>query len=256
MHKFFKKSGKYSHFDGAARLRKGSKRKCMVAGGAVLAFSILSVGAGNGALLTAAESIGATISGRSPGARASGDLVKIKKSGDEVSTALALSRVRTQSSAPKAAVVVPLDRSSEVSRLPSVSNGLSGLESPLSSDALGPTLSSGMSNGGGVIGSLPGGAVMGGISGGGGGGGGGFSGGGRGGDSLPPASGTVRPPDSGVVSPPVEVVSAVPEPATWMTMILGFGAIGVALRRSRRRLAETSPLLRGRPNRSGRVQGS
>jgi hypothetical protein len=226
----------------------------MVAGGAVLAFSILSVGAGNGALLAAAESIDAIISGRSPGARASGDLVNIKKSGDEVPNALALSRVRTQAAAPKAAVVVSLDQSSEVSRLQSGSNGLSGFESPVSAVDLGPTLWSGMSNGSGVIGSLPGsaGAVMGGI----GGGGGGFSGGGRGGDSLPPASGTVRPPDSGVVSPPVEVVSAVPEPATWMTMILGFGAIGVALRRSRRRLAETSPLLRGRPNRSGRVQGS
>jgi hypothetical protein len=33
----------------------------------------------------------------------------------------------------------------------------------------------------------------------------------------------------------VEVASAVPEPATWLTMLLGFGLVGCAARRSRRR---------------------
>ncbi len=38
----------------------------------------------------------------------------------------------------------------------------------------------------------------------------------------------------GAVTPPPVVDGAVPEPATWATMILGFGAIGGAMRRRKR----------------------
>jgi hypothetical protein len=40
--------------------------------------------------------------------------------------------------------------------------------------------------------------------------------------------------DFNITSPPPP---AVPEPATWSLMLLGFGAIGVAMRRRRRQLA-------------------
>lgn len=54
---------------------------------------------------------------------------------------------------------------------------------------------------------------------------------------------TVTPP---VVIPtptptPTEPVPAVPEPGTWLTLILGFGLVGAALRRRRIRLAPAAP---------------
>jgi hypothetical protein len=52
-----------------------------------------------------------------------------------------------------------------------------------------------------------------------------------GGGDNPPGGGD-QPPGGGDTPPP-----ALPEPGTWMTMILGFGLIGWALRRSRAALA-------------------
>lgn len=76
--------------------------------------------------------------------------------------------------------------------------------------------------GSGFVPGLPGGGLIGGgwfI-----GGGGGFIGGGGGGGVLPGTPGT----------PGVPVVTApVPEPATWVSMILGFAVVGGTLRRSR-----------------------
>lgn len=51
---------------------------------------------------------------------------------------------------------------------------------------------------------------------------------GGGGGGAPPVG---APPGDVIVSPPV---SAVPEPGTWLTMLLGFAMIGSGLRRSRR----------------------
>lgn len=59
-----------------------------------------------------------------------------------------------------------------------------------------------------------------------------FLGGGGGSDSsavLPPIS---SPP---ITPPPPPVVPPIPEPATWLTMILGFFAVGIAIRRTRSR---------------------
>lgn len=55
-----------------------------------------------------------------------------------------------------------------------------------------------------------------------------IGGGGGGGGFLPGVPGTPGTPDTPVVTP-------VPEPATWMSMILGFGLVGASLRRSARR---------------------
>jgi hypothetical protein len=56
-------------------------------------------------------------------------------------------------------------------------------------------------------------------------------GGGAGGIGGPGNGGVTSPPGSADV--PVVAISAVPEPSTWITMLLGFGAIGLALRRRR-----------------------
>lgn len=66
--------------------------------------------------------------------------------------------------------------------------------------------------------------------------GGGFAifppGGGGGSGGSPPIS---QPPGGGTVIPPVvPPVGAVPEPATWLMLIAGFGIIGGAMRRRRR----------------------
>ena len=67
-------------------------------------------------------------------------------------------------------------------------------------------------------------------------------GGGGGGAIAPISNGTVAPPPGpGPTTPPGDVgiitpstpVSAVPEPGTWLTMIIGFGAVGVQFRRRR-----------------------
>lgn len=77
--------------------------------------------------------------------------------------------------------------------------------------------------GGGVVISLPGGGGTGGLPGGGGTGG------------SPGGGGTGGPPGGGdaTIIPPM--VSAVPEPATWLTMFAGFFSVGLALRSQRRR---------------------
>ncbi len=48
-----------------------------------------------------------------------------------------------------------------------------------------------------------------------------------------PSGGTVTDPRQSPLLVVPEVVSAVPEPATWALMILGFGLVGSALRRRR-----------------------
>jgi hypothetical protein len=60
-----------------------------------------------------------------------------------------------------------------------------------------------------------------------------------GGSSPPPSDGTPPPSDGtpppGGGTPPPPPVSGVPEPATWAMSILGFYALGAAMRRNRRR---------------------
>jgi hypothetical protein len=74
-----------------------------------------------------------------------------------------------------------------------------------------------------------GGAIIGGGGGAGGGGGGGGSGGGGGGGGGSGTPGGTTPQTP--VTPLTPDTPAVPEPGTWMTMLLGFGFMGGALRR-------------------------
>ncbi len=55
--------------------------------------------------------------------------------------------------------------------------------------------------------------------------------------SVPPGGGTVVPPGGGVINPPSPPTptSAVPEPAVWLNMLVGFGAVAMLLRFRRRK---------------------
>lgn len=71
--------------------------------------------------------------------------------------------------------------------------------------------------------------------------GGGGSGGGGGGGGGTPGAGITPPggggaPGGGVIAPPAPLPSAgaIPEPSIWLMLMAGFGAIGSAMRRSRR----------------------
>ena len=57
-----------------------------------------------------------------------------------------------------------------------------------------------------------------------------------GGSSVGGGGGSITDPAPPIVPPPPPPVGVVPEPATWAFMILGFGLIGAALRRTGRRL--------------------
>ncbi|SEN61252.1 PEP-CTERM protein-sorting domain-containing protein [Sphingomonas gellani] len=102
-------------------------------------------------------------------------------------------------------------------------------------------------NGGGIGPGGPGGISPGGGGGGGGpgpntpGGGGGTTPGGPGGGGVTPGG-----PGGGGLTPPGSV-GAVPEPATWLTMILGFGVIGAVMRRARRRDLGRDPARKREP---------
>lgn len=241
----FKKRAKYSHFSRGVSSRTSNKKKFVVAGGAFLVLSMFSGGPGNSTLVSAVETVESIINGRSPGARTSGDLDKIKNPGAESPIPGASLKVREQPPSPGLSRVVQHNEPPEITRPPSSPGGLIPMGNPLLANGLSYAPSSGIlsgssrGSGGGFGGSGFGG---GGVGGGFGGGVGGGFGGGGGVGTLPPPSVTL-PIDGGGV-PPVDVVSAVPEPTTWVTMIIGFGAIGVALRRSRRRLREPSKLSR------------
>ena len=43
-----------------------------------------------------------------------------------------------------------------------------------------------------------------------------------------------NPQNSGVMNGNVTIMMAIPEPGTWALMLLGFGAMGLAMRRNRR----------------------
>lgn len=61
-----------------------------------------------------------------------------------------------------------------------------------------------------------------------------------GGGAAPPPTGGTPPPTGGGETPPP--APAVPEPATWLMMITGFGLLGTALRRRRKLARAVRPL--------------
>jgi hypothetical protein len=66
----------------------------------------------------------------------------------------------------------------------------------------------------------------------------GAPGGGAGGGGGAPGSGVT--PTGGDVPPVTSVTSPVPEPGTWLTMLLGFGIIGSAMARRRERMVRAA----------------
>ena len=188
--------------------------------------------------VVAADKVMALIGARSPGDRPSGTTVT-KLASSKASTqqsgparpgrqAMALPKTRTRSGPPIVDVGVVPDifepsrpfeiASSEISPLFASLNDI--VSSVPSGAGGGAALPSSPVGGGGIGVVVP------------------PTGGGGGGTAPPPSGVEPTPPgDVVVVTPPP--VSAVPEPGAWMTMILGFGAIGGQLRR--RRASEQRP---------------
>ena len=163
----------------------------------------------------AGASLLAMLEDRSPGERTTGELAASKKKLAEAPRQRALGKIH-QPEAPPELIQALIAPSPELLVAPPLAVPVK--ETLLA--ALAPPLS--------APGSVPGGTVPGGGSPGGGGPGGGGPGGGGGGE-VPPTQPPVTPP-----------VAAVPEPATWTMMLLGFGSIGLMLRRSRRRTVMTA----------------
>lgn len=158
----------------------------------------------------------AVLGQRSPGARADGALLQVKlprglARADRGPHERVLSGLRTRPGAP--ALATPgfgPPPPAEVALLPGGPGEDAIAQGPVPAPLSGFP---GFFGGGGV------------ISGGGGGGGTGGGGTGGGGDTMTPPVVTPTPPAT---------VAALPEPATWLTMILGFALMGVALRRPAR----------------------
>lgn len=161
-----------------------------------------------GAAVARATSIADLMDGRSPGARTEAQLTKTKSHRVLAERLPAPPAVVPQNLAeliaPPIADIVPLD-------LPKAPAMLFAAPAP---------------SPGAIFFSPPGGAIPGGGGGGVPGGGGGVPGGGGG-----------SPPGSPPSSPPLTSPPAVPEPGTWMTMLMGFAFIGWSLRRHRKPVA-------------------
>jgi len=171
-----------------------------------LSFADFSAGDMVQAAVAKAESLVDLLDKRSPGQRTAAQLTKIKHK------QVALAKVRP------AARTQPVVGFASLTSMPVELASLVMPATPLVPPSLGqidlgspPTLGSIVAPpGGGVISSPPG-------------GGGGTPGGG------PPATNPTEPREPLIVTPPV------PEPATWLTMLLGFGLIGWQIRRGKRR---------------------
>jgi hypothetical protein len=206
--------------------RMSCPRRASVAAAAVLLASgaaFVGVSGPSGAVAMASAAVMdplSVLSGRSPGARDAGSLHQTKPGmARRVPTARVLTPVRP--AGPDVVPVAPglpvIDADVPAGFLPGVPVD-TGLVPPV--DLATPFVGGG-GFGPGVVG---GGGLIG--------GGGGFIGGGGGG-----GGGVVTPPTDGVVTPPVDggtPVSPVPEPATWLSMIVGFAFVGASMRRRRR----------------------
>ena len=202
--------------------RMSRPRRASVAAAAVLLASgaaFVGVSGPSGAVSIAAAAVMdpmSVLSGRSPGARDAGALYQTKPG---MARKVPTSRVRTPVRPAETGFVpvVPglpvMDAEVPTGLLPGVPVE-TGLGPPI--DLATPLVGGGGGFGPGVIG------------------GGGFIGGGGGGGVVTPPTGgggTVTPPGDGGTP-----VSPVPEPATWLSMIVGFAFVGASMRR-RRRLA-------------------
>lgn len=197
----------------------------------------------SGVRAAASESVTALIGGRSPGKRSDAKLTKTKRALLRAPNPRSMVLARTtrkplmiipnglgapmkkiaSASSPESAVLPPIIGSPEVIEALPMPAG-----PPASSEVIGGFTAPAAGMGGGGVVAPPG----------------------VGGGAVLPVAGSVVPPVGGgvrtdVVTPPA-LVSAVPEPETWATMIIGFGAIGWSLRRRRKRAS--GPSLRAQPS--------
>jgi hypothetical protein len=223
-------------------LRRVKRTGVYAAACCIVVASMSTTALGGDAIVSAARDVASLIRDRSPGPRTSGILVKNKSDQQPRARALANTRSAPIRSEDRAASPALLSITPE---LPSP-DGPPILDNPALATALAPPALAG-ALGSPVLAGLPE-SGFGGV----GIGGGGFGGGGGGGligipdgGVAPPGSvtppGGATPPSDGTTPPassPPLPVSAVPEPSTWMMMILGFGAIGFSLRRKRQSSTE------------------
>ena len=163
----------------------------------------------------------ALLAKRSPGERAPGAVTQTKlallhnpfapeSDGPFAPAERVLSSVRSRPGGPVGATAVPGVPGAVLPGGDAVPTGAIAEAIPSFPNGVGPVI------GGGLVAGIPPG----------GGGGTGGSGGGGGNNVTPPTTGDVSPP----ITPPT---AAVPEPATWLTMILGLAAVGGLWRRRR-----------------------
>jgi hypothetical protein len=210
-----------------AKFSRGQIASAAVCLGIVISLSTTAFG--DGLIRSAGINIASILGDRSPGARTSANLIKDKRS--EAPGSRALARTGTRQSPVDLGALVEAAAPAIIAAAPENLIGspllmaglaplpaLDGFQTPdfvsFPGTGFGSTAGGG---GGGVIG-LPGGG---------------------GGGAAPPGGGSSPPIDGGPIGgtpPPPGVVAAVPEPSVWLTLILGFGAIGWSIRRNRGKL--------------------
>lgn len=186
----------------------------------VVPAGILATGApGSKAIAAALADPLSVLDARSPGARAPGALTSSKPLKAADVQKRVLSNLNGTPGAETPAAAAPLAQPAAPAEAPGTVIPAVVAAGPGEAAAIAPL----------VVGGAPGAAILPGVAiapgvVGGGGGGGGVIGGGGGGTGTTPVT-------------PVTPVPAIPEPETWLTLLLGFGAIGGAMRVRRHRAA-------------------
>lgn len=205
-----------SWWGGVSHARRVTVSATLVVVAAGTAFVGVSGPSGASALASAIMDPASVLAGRSPGARYPGALYQTKPARGPAAHVRTHVRTSVPPAVPGLPVITGVEFTGDLPTGPAFVD-------PFPPGGL-TLIPSGPSGVGGYAGGFPGGGggFIGGSI------GGGFNGGGGGGILLPVTGG-----GGGIVTPPpgtVTPVTPVPEPATWMTMIIGFAMVGAALR--------------------------
>lgn len=184
-----------------------------------------AVGDGLNSGIRSVQTVAAMLAERSPGERPEGALANLKPKREAALHARALPKIRAPSPTPYETLAGPPPTPPAPPEAPLYNMVAGGPQAVVPPTAA--VVTPGMPGGPPVLSNIP-------TPGGGGGGGGGVF-------SPPVVTATPETPTTPLTPTPPSPPSAVPEPATWGLMLLGFALIGRALRR--RRYAGPSPAL-------------